>query len=125
MVLDVRSADEAYWYIMEGTVPAKDTTGSKGISLEQADGIVMGDLVGMRVRNICRDAGIVTLKDLAGWDVHEIYKLRNLGRKSFEELSRTLDAHGLSFGMWQAPSYLEHRGIKAQDNQQQEGGLGV
>ena len=70
-------------------------------------GITPGNFV--RACNICRWVGINTVYDLAGWPRNEIMKLRNCGKKSFYWLENVLRKYGLTWGMWESESYLEHK----------------
>ena len=51
----------------------------------------------VRSTNCLKRAGIHIMADLADKTEEEMLKVRNLGRKSFEEIKHTMDLHGVSF----------------------------
>lgn len=65
---------------------------------EKADEIPIEDLdLSVRSYNCLRNAGISTLAQLAQKKESEIMRMRNLGKKSFLEIRKTLAEHGLRF----------------------------
>lgn len=55
------------------------------------------EVASIRLSNICTGAGIYTLGQLADLHKTDFYKIRAVGRKTFEEARRILEEHGLSF----------------------------
>lgn len=55
------------------------------------------EVASVRLSNICTDAGIDTLGQLADLHKTDFYKIRAVGRKTFGEATRILEEHGLSF----------------------------
>jgi len=61
----------------------------------------------VRARNRLKVVDIKTVGDLCGWTRGGIMKIRNCGKKTFRELEGILVKYGLTWGMWESPSYLE------------------
>ena len=55
------------------------------------------EVASTRLSNICLGAGIDTLGQLADLHKTDFYKIRSVGRKTFEEARRILEDHGLAF----------------------------
>ena len=55
------------------------------------------EVASIRLSHICTGAGIYTLGQLADLHKTDFYKIRAVGRKTFEEATRILEEHGLSF----------------------------
>ena len=55
------------------------------------------EVASIRLSHICTGAGIYTLGQLADLHKTDFYKIRAVGRKTFEEARRILEEHGLSF----------------------------
>lgn len=51
----------------------------------------------VRTYNVLKRAGINTVKQLCEKTPYDMMKVRNLGRKSFEELLYKMNYHGLRF----------------------------
>lgn len=51
----------------------------------------------VRTYNCLARAGISTVEDLCNKTIEDMYKVRNLGRKSFEEILGVMKAKGLKF----------------------------
>ena len=55
--------------------------------------------IGIRPYNVCRNADIKTLGELASIKRADLRKMRNCGRHSIMELESLLNKHNLTFGM--------------------------
>ena len=89
--LFVGLADDVSRPVMVET--GKDETTNKGlgeITIEDLD-------LSVRSFNCLKRAGIHTVGDLVGKSESEMMKVRNLGRKSFEEVMQKMAALGLKF----------------------------
>jgi DNA-directed RNA polymerase subunit alpha len=51
----------------------------------------------VRTYNCLMRAGISTVEDLCNMTIEDMYKVRNLGRKSFEEVVGAMKANGWKF----------------------------
>lgn len=60
----------------------------------------------VRAYNCLKGAGLETLGDLVKYDIEELLKFRNFGKKSKSELQAIVEEKGLSFGM-DVSQYLE------------------
>lgn len=49
--------------------------------------------------------GVGDVWELAGWSRGKVMQIRNLGKKSFDELGGVLKKYGLDWGMWESESY--------------------
>lgn len=61
--------------------------------------------VSIRALNCCKAADIYTVGDLVAHTRLQMMKIRNFGRKSFNELDLMLEKLGLEWGMWTDPDY--------------------
>ncbi len=65
-----------------------------------------------RVTNVLCAVGVTRLDELARFEERDLYRLPNLGKKSIHEIREVLEAHGLVFGMQEAPVPVEVRKAK-------------
>lgn len=61
--------------------------------------------ISVRAYNCCKAADIETIGDLCSKTRLQLMKLRNFGRKSFNELDGLLEKMNLGWGMWTDPDY--------------------
>ena len=61
--------------------------------------------ISVRAYNCCKAADIETIGDLCSKTRLQLMKLRNFGRKSFNELDGLLEKMNLCWGMWTDPDY--------------------
>ena len=112
----VQEAKDAYDWIKQSqdeVKPVEPVQPSPDELLEEAEKVALEQLhfleLGGHSINLCRDNGILTVKDLAGWDIHAVKTIFGMGRKSFQELEAVLEKRGLNWGMWESPSYIAYR----------------
>ncbi len=53
----------------------------------------------VRIRRICREFGITTIRDLCQWPGSDLIKVRDMGGKSIEEIEAVLGRYDLRLGM--------------------------
>ena len=76
------------------TPEQREEANKKGVSLEES--IEVLDL-SVRSYTCCKRAGINTLGDLCGKTYTEMTKVRNLGKKSLQEIESKMIEYGLRF----------------------------
>ena len=74
--------------------------------LEKMD--IRNEEISVYTANRCRDLGIHTVYDLAGWPKRAIIRQKGFGAKTFREAELVLKKYGLSWGMWESQSYLDY-----------------
>lgn len=58
-----------------------------------------GHKFSVRIRRICHEFGITTIRDLCQWPGSDLIKVRNMGGKSIEEIEAVLGRYDLRLGM--------------------------
>ena len=82
----------------EPETPAKETDDDISVTLDKNLAKPIEELeLSVRSTNCLKRAGIHIVADLADKTEEEMMKVRNLGRKSFEEIKQTMEAIGVSF----------------------------
>ena len=85
--------------VAEDEEPAENESGEDvALSLDKNLAKPIEELeLSVRSTNCLKRAGIHIMADLADKTEEEMMKVRNLGRKSFEEIKHVMDMHGVSF----------------------------
>ena len=82
----------------EPEITAKENVDDSGMTLDKNLAKPIEELeLSVRSTNCLKRAGIHIVADLADKTEEEMMKVRNLGRKSFEEIKHTMEALGVSF----------------------------
>lgn len=66
---------------------------------KSVDTLDFGLKFGIRIRRICREFDITTIRDLCQWSGKDLIKVRDMGGKSIEEIESVLGKYGLRLGM--------------------------
>lgn len=87
--------------IMQG----KEQTEKPLYSFEQLKAIpIINTDLSVRAYGVCLAAEIRTIADLACWQKNDITRLRNVGKRTFQELTDLLAKYGLSWGAFEKRS---------------------
>ena len=78
---------------------ANDKIDNEAMKIRKASKIPIGELVSVRALNCLKTVNISTLGELASLDLSKMSKVRNVGKKTREELEDLLKKYGLQFGM--------------------------
>ena len=102
----------------DGCAFAIEILGQKEVSVNQTENPSIWTIEQLKRKELCDEPGLSRrarlrveiwgvgdVWELAGWSRGKVMQIRNLGKKSFDELSGVLKKYGLDWGMWESESY--------------------